>query len=258
MSATENITNEATGNPLTTKSKVLEKGAAIGQSFGPVKQICAHLNAFHVYASDPKRCVEANHYCSHLNEDGKHTYLSSCCNYISPLVSELTQSIPTSVRQCLIYDTPEPSARLIGVEYMISATLYRSLEEPERKLWHSHVFEVKSGMLIMPPPPGLSTTAWEIAETKEMEDVVGLYGKTYHFWQVDRGDKLPLGIPELMMSFTKERDCPAPGFEELVGERDGRFGVNHKQKAGKRAYIEEPEIHEGKLNDTVARKEPFL
>ena len=38
------------------------------QNFAPVKQICAHLNAFHVYASDPKRCVESNHYCSHLNE----------------------------------------------------------------------------------------------------------------------------------------------------------------------------------------------
>lgn len=38
------------------------------QNFAPLKQICAHLNAFHVYASDTSRCVEANHYCSHLNE----------------------------------------------------------------------------------------------------------------------------------------------------------------------------------------------
>jgi hypothetical protein len=38
------------------------------QDFTPVKQICAHLNAFHVYANDPTRCVEANHYCTHLTE----------------------------------------------------------------------------------------------------------------------------------------------------------------------------------------------
>ena len=38
------------------------------QDFAPVKQICAHLNAFHAYADDPTRCVEANHYCSHVNE----------------------------------------------------------------------------------------------------------------------------------------------------------------------------------------------
>lgn len=31
MSATENITNKAQGNPLTTKSQVLETGAAVGQ-----------------------------------------------------------------------------------------------------------------------------------------------------------------------------------------------------------------------------------
>ena len=42
----------------------------------------------------------------------------------------------------------------------------------------------------MPGSEGLPTGIWEEAETKEMEDVVGIYGKTYHFWLVDRGDKL--------------------------------------------------------------------
>ena len=96
----------------------------------------------------------------------------------------------------------------------------------------------------MPTPTGVPNGAWEIAETKEMEDVVGLYGKTYHFWQVDRGDKLPLGGPELMVSFTGEGDCPPPGFKKIIQDRDERFGVNHEQKAKKREYIEEPEIHE--------------
>ena len=91
---------EAGNPPLSTKSKVLETGAEAVQEFKPVNQICAHLNAFHVYASDPGRCVEANHYCSHLNED---------------------------VRQCLIYDSPERGARLIGVEYMVTPKLYVSL-----------------------------------------------------------------------------------------------------------------------------------
>jgi hypothetical protein len=58
-------------------------------------------------------------------------------------------------------------------------------------------------MLIM-PNPNVPSAVWEIAETEEMKEVVGLYGKTYHFWQVDRGDTLPLGKPELMISFTKD------------------------------------------------------
>lgn len=59
------------------------------QNFAPVKRVCAHLNAFHAYADDPKRAaVEANHYCAHLNDE---------------------------VRQCILYDSPEPGARIIGI-----------------------------------------------------------------------------------------------------------------------------------------------
>lgn len=147
------------------------------------------------------------------------------------------------VRQCFIYDSPESNARLIGVEYMISTALFKTLDADERALWHSHVFEVKSGMLIMPGPSGLPTAAWEAAETKEMEQVVGLYGKTYHFWQVDRGDKLPLGEPQLMGSFTSQEQLDK--FGGVVGERDRRFGVESRGKMGKREYIEEPEVHPG-------------
>ncbi|KAJ7857614.1 CwfJ C-terminus 1-domain-containing protein-like protein [Mycena olivaceomarginata] len=67
----------------------------------------------------------------------------------------------------------------------------------------------------MPGPRGVGlSSAWEAAETKEMEDVVKLYGKTYHLWQTDRGDALPLGKPELMMSFTREGEFD---FEGRVG-----------------------------------------
>ena len=102
--------------PLPIKDKILEMGASATQSFTPLKRICAHLNAFHIYATDVNRHVEANHYCSHIAPE---------------------------IRQCLIYD--ETNTRLIGVEYMITRDLYEKLPEEERRLWHSHVFEVKSG-----------------------------------------------------------------------------------------------------------------
>lgn len=60
--------NGAAGEPLRAKHRVLETGAEMVQDFQPVKQICAFLNAFHIYADDPSRCVEANHYCSHITE----------------------------------------------------------------------------------------------------------------------------------------------------------------------------------------------
>ncbi|KAJ4393829.1 hypothetical protein N0V93_003044 [Gnomoniopsis smithogilvyi] len=207
--------SQVAGDERTTKSKVLETGAGLTQDFAPVKSICAHLNAFHVYADDPKRIVEANHYCSHLTED---------------------------VRQCILYDSPNPGARLIGIEYMITPKLYETLDSNERKLWHSHVFEVKSGMLIMPQPSALvPQAAWEKAETAEMEDVVELYGKVYHLWQVDKGHKIPLGEPKLMTSFTNSKQMPE--FEKIVGERDTRFGSDWKRKKELRAHIKEPQIH---------------
>lgn len=70
-------THGATGPPITTKDTVLETGASATQDFKPIKAICAHLNAFHVYASDPSRSVEANHYCAHLSADVRDPFLSS-------------------------------------------------------------------------------------------------------------------------------------------------------------------------------------
>lgn len=59
---------------------------------------------------------------------------------------------------------------------MITPRIYATLDAEERQLWHSHVFEVKSGMLIMPAPQGVPDQVWEVAENKEMEEVVELYG----------------------------------------------------------------------------------
>ncbi|CCX13662.1 hypothetical protein FPQ18DRAFT_289288 [Pyronema domesticum] len=202
------------GKPVSASSKLIETGASIVQEFLPLKNVCAYLNAFHVYADDPGRRVEAQHYCMHVSE---------------------------GVRQCLLFDTPTPNARLIGVEYMITRELYEGLDPEERKLWHSHVFEVKSGQLVMPKPEGslMPDSVWEIAENKEMEEVVKLYGKTWQTWQVDRGDKLPLGRPQLMGSFVKETD----GFRACVDDRDMRMGTDRHHKAKIREYIHAPEIH---------------
>jgi len=123
---------------------------------------------------------------------------------------------------------------------MITPRLFATLDAEEQKLWHTHVFEVKSGMLIMPKPAAVPEAAWELAENKEMEEVVNLYGKVYHLWQVDRGDVLPLGEPKLMTSFTKKEQFP--DFEEKLKDRDARFGSDYQRKSEVREYIEEPKL----------------
>lgn len=131
---------------------------------------------------------------------------------------------------------------------MVSPRIFDTLPSEERKLWHTHTYEVKSGMLIMPTPAGLPNAAWEAAETSEMRDIIPLYGKTYHLWQVDRGDPVPLGEPKLMLSFTDEekvKNAVPGGLDELVKERDRAFGVDTKVKREKRADIESTEKHPG-------------
>jgi len=209
----DTVTNQTLGAPESAQNKTLEGAASMLQDIKPVKRICAHLNAFHAYADKPGQCVEANHFCSHLNED---------------------------VRQCVLYDSPEPNARLIGVEYMITPRLYETLDQEERRLWHSHVYEVKSGMLIMPRPKLAPQAVWEAAENKEMEQVVHLYGKVYHLWQVDQGHQLPLGPPKLMTSYTEDGQFD---FQKMVGDRDRRFGEDAAHKREIRKHIEEPTIH---------------
>ena len=72
--------------------------------------------------------------------------------------------------------------------------------------------------------------------------MVGLYGKVYHLWQTDRGDKLPMGQPQLMTSYTEEKQMNM----EAVKDRDKRFGVDSEKKKKGREYIEVPEIHNGR------------
>ena len=121
--------------------------------------------------------------------------------------------------------------------------VYETLDPEEQKLWHSHEFEVKSGMLILPTPSTHEGYGdkWEKLETEAMKEVIGLYGKTWHFWQVDKGHELPLGRPTLMGSLTEERQT---NVDEALKDRDRRFNVDHKDKARLRKGIEGPGIHE--------------
>lgn len=195
------------GGEKSAKTKVLEAGAEMLQSEAPLKAIHAHVCGFHFNSGDMKRQVIAHHYCSHLSED---------------------------VLQCVIYDSDKKDAKLIGIEYIISAELFATLPEEEKRLWHSHVHEVKSGQLIAPRIP-------EAAEKELMKDLVGTYGKTWHTWQVDRGDKLPLGIPQLMMGFTADGQADAA----LVTARDKGYKISSEEKKKDRADIPAPEILPG-------------
>ncbi len=176
----------------TLKTHVLELGGQLIESFKPINNIHAHFCAFHCYHDDRSRQVEAHHYCSHLAED---------------------------IMQCIIFDRDDiKQARILGVEYVISADIFAQLPEEEKKDWHPHAYEVKSGQMIAPGVPGY-------LEDKMMRKLVDTYGKTFHLWQVDRGDPLPYGEPKLMGTFYK----PGELKEHLWRQRDARYGYDRNE-----------------------------
>ncbi|WP_122408269.1 OBAP family protein [Pseudomonas viridiflava] len=167
---------------------VLETGAAMLQSHPPLDALNTYLDGFHFYNGTIESQMEAHHYCSILNEE---------------------------VIQCVIYDGNVKDAYLMGVEYIISARLFEGLPTEEKAYWHSHSHEVTSGQLVAPGIP-------EPAEHALMEKLVNTYGKTWHTWHTDKDKSLPLGVPQLMMGFTRDGQADP----QMVKARDERMGLD--------------------------------
>ena len=197
----------APGAPETVKTRVLEAGAMALQNKPPVEAINTYLNGFHFYNGRPGVQMEAHHYCSVLNED---------------------------VTQCVIFDGNQQDAKIMGVEYIVSATLFAALPAEEKALWHSHVHEVQSGQLAAPGIP-------DVAEKELMKKLIGTYGKTWHTWHTDVDKPLPLGVPQLMMGFTADGQTdPA-----MVAARDRRLGIDSAEKRKGREDLATPAIDPG-------------
>jgi hypothetical protein len=167
-----------------------------------------YLNAFHFHNGDMGTQMEIHHYCG-------------------PVSEELTQ--------CALYDARSEGARLVGVEYVISEKAFKGLPDDEKKMWHSHVYEVKSGQLIA---PDLSVQA----EHDLLKNLISTYGKTFHTWDTHHWDsRLPLGVPSLMMAFTADGQAHAA----MVEKRDKSFGISTEAKKRANADIPAPAVQPG-------------
>jgi hypothetical protein len=195
------------GGDKSAKTNTLEAGAAMMQGKEPLSALNVYMDGFHFYNGNMKGQMEAHHYCSLLNED---------------------------LNQCVIFDGNGKDAKIMGVEYIVSKKMFETLPADEKKLWHSHVYEVKSGMLVAPGIP-------EVAEHEFMEKMIGTYGKTWHTWHTDQQRTLPTGHPLLMMGFTEDGQANP----QMVADRDKRFDISSTEKKKNRADIQAPPIDPG-------------
>jgi hypothetical protein len=184
------------GQEATTKTEALKFGAKLLQKDSPLDPINVYLVGFHPIKSDPGHQMEAHHFCKQVNED---------------------------FAQCLLFDGNTSAANLNGIEYIISEQLFETLTQEERQYWHPHNGEILSGQLVAPGIPA-------VAEKELMKGKMNSYGKTWHVWATDRGDKLPLGPPMLAWSFNRDGEAK-PG---LVQDRDQKLGIDTKEKRRER------------------------
>jgi hypothetical protein len=182
----------APGARETATTAALETGANILQSKAPVEKISMYLDGFHASKDNPNMQMEAHHFCNQVNED---------------------------FAQCVLFDGNTADARLMGVEYIISAKIYATLPQAEKAYWHPHNYEVLSGELQMPGVPA-------VAEKAALKGKINSYGKTWHTWKTGvyngQSDDLPLGPPVLQWSFNHDGEIDAG----MVAARDQRMGLN--------------------------------
>ncbi|HET6202935.1 MAG TPA: OBAP family protein [Planctomycetota bacterium] len=186
------------------------------KNFAPVEKIHLYLCAFHVAKENPSFQVEAHHYCSPVSEE---------------------------VHQCVVFDSKEAGAKLLGVEYIVSDRVYRTIPEAERKYWHPHAYEILSGQLVA---PNLSKDGDEV-----FPGLITTWGKTFHTWR-DPSTALPLGEPLLMWSANGDGQIAKP----LIDKRDAQFGISSAAiRERRKAWgYEVPQIPPAKSIDEVGRQ----
>ncbi|XP_051133770.1 oil body-associated protein 2C-like [Andrographis paniculata] len=195
------------GKAMSAEQHMLDKGAQMLQALKPVKQMKQHVCTFAIYSDDMTRQIETHHYVTRVNQD---------------------------FLQCAVYDSDESTGRLIGVEYIISDRTFETLSPEEQKLWHSHAYEIKSGLWVNPRVP-------EMVVKPELESLAKTYGKFWCTWQTDRGHRLPMGPPALMMSPQAAEGERGKVREEMVKVRDDKYNISSEALKRSRVEIAEPE-----------------
>jgi len=157
---------------------------------GPIGNHSLFFCGFHAAKQNPEFQVTTMHYCG-MRGEGDY-----------------------EMHQCVLYDSVSPGAKLLGIEYIVSDKVFRSLPDEEKKYWHPHTYEVLSGGLVAP-------VMSDEAEIDFMTYLLTTWGKSFHTWP-DPTTAVPLGEPLLMWSQTGDGQADM----ELVRERDRRFGVS--------------------------------
>ena len=204
-------------------SRLLDAGQSNGKNdreriMAPVSDLHSHFCGIHVAKNNPKFQIVAQHYC------GRHG---------------------DEMHQCLLFDSLETNAKLLGVEYIVSDKSYRQLPVKERAYWHPHTYEVLAGGLIAP-----SMKVED--EMKFMKTLLTTWGKTWHTWP-DPTTDVPIGEPLLMWALTGD----GQEDKDLFEKRDKQFDISTAKVREKRVEafgLDAPQVPQPKSMDEIGRQ----
>ena len=91
--------------------------------------------------------------------------------------------------QCLIFETDDPDARLVGVEVIVGPDVQGAFSTEEKAMWHYHKTEIPKVAATMP-----DLSAEEAA--KIVKNIEETYGKVYLLWDPST-NKGPTGSPSV-------------------------------------------------------------
>jgi hypothetical protein len=189
-----------------------------GVLMAPVQSLHAHFCGIHIAKNNPKFQLVAQHYCMSRSEE---------------------------MHQCLLYDSCEKNAKLLGVEYIISDRMFRELPDAEQKYWHPHTYEVLAGGLIAPSMKPED-------ELTFMKALLTTWGKTWHTWP-DPKTPVPMGEPLLMWAVTGDGQID----DTVVAARDKQFQVDSSRIREHRCQaigLEVPKVSLPRSIDQVGRQ----
>lgn len=188
----------------------LEATTRLLQDLPALRAFSFVVDGFHADHDDPAKQTESLLACSILND-------------------ELTQ--------CLMFDGEGKDARVVGVEYVVSAKAFAKLPAQEQALWHPHNYEVLSGQLVAPGLPGP-------VEKAVLSSWVNSWGKSWRTWDTGalghHSDPVPLGEPSLLWSFNADGEVNP----QLVADRRRRLEIEDR-RAQRRDFVPQARAQRG-------------
>ena len=146
---------------------------------------------------------------------------------------------------CELFKSAEKNGRPIGIEYFVTKDVFEKLPEEERHLWHSHPYEILSGLFVV-------MDVNEEEEKQVLEWVMGTYGKVVDTWQFY--NDLPIGPPQVGFALALDSQVDWDLADQM--DKELKLPTTHKQRRAARAHMKKPEKVKGADDYLESHKAP--